>query len=40
MGKNNNNNILQVDGICKYFPGVQALKNINLEIRKGEVHAV
>ncbi len=32
--------ILTMNGIDKSFPGVHALKEVNLEIRKGEVHAL
>lgn len=32
--------ILRLDGITKLFPGVKALDKVNLELRKGEVHAV
>ena len=32
--------ILEVKGISKHFPGVQALSEVDLDIRKGEVHAV
>ncbi|MDR1318683.1 MAG: sugar ABC transporter ATP-binding protein [Treponema sp.] len=32
--------VLEVKGISKYFPGVQALKDIDLDIKRGEVHAV
>lgn len=32
--------ILQMEGIDKAFVGVQALKNANLELKKGEVHAL
>ena len=35
-----NDNILEMTGICKYFPGVQALKGVKLKIRKGEIHAL
>ena len=31
---------LKLEKICKSFPGVQALKDMDLEIRKGEVHAL
>ena len=32
--------ILELKGICKYFPGVKALDNANLQFVKGEVHAL
>jgi inositol transport system ATP-binding protein len=32
--------LLQVRGICKQFPGVQALQGVDLEVRAGEVHAL
>jgi len=32
--------ILEVRGISKSFPGVRALKNVDLRIRPGEVHAL
>lgn len=32
--------ILQMTGIDKIFPGVHALKSVNLELREGEVHAL
>ena len=32
--------ILEVKGISKHFPGVQALSEVDLDIRRGEVHAV
>ncbi len=31
---------LKLQGICKSFPGVRALNNVHMEIRKGEVHAL
>ena len=33
-------NILVLDKINKIFPGVHALKDMSLEIRKGEVQAI
>ena len=33
-------NILELRQICKAFPGVVALKNINMTVRRGEVHAL
>ena len=32
--------ILRTENICKSFNGIQVLKNVNLEIRKGEIHAL
>ncbi len=32
--------ILKMEGITKLFPGVKALDKVNLELRKGEIHAV
>ncbi|HCE10965.1 MAG TPA: ABC transporter ATP-binding protein [Oxalobacteraceae bacterium] len=34
------NNILEMRGIKKTFPGVKALDNVNLVVRSGEIHAV
>lgn len=34
------NPILRIEGICKKFPGIQALNNIDLEVLPGEVHAL
>lgn len=33
-------NILEMRGITKEFPGVKALQDVTLEVRRGEVHAV
>ncbi len=32
--------ILKMRGICKYFPGVKALQNVDFTLRKGEIHAL
>jgi len=32
--------LLQMRGICKRYPGIQALNNASLEVRAGEVHAL
>ena len=42
MGENNLSHevILTMEGIDKSFPGVHALDHVNLELRKGEVHAL
>ncbi len=32
--------ILNIHNLCKSFPGVMALKEIDLEINRGEVHAL
>jgi len=34
------NHILEINGVSKSFPGVKALDNIYLKIKKGEVHAL
>jgi ribose transport system ATP-binding protein len=35
-----NDILLQLKSICKQFPGVQALDNVDMEIRRGEIHAL
>lgn len=32
--------ILEMNGITKTFPGVKALDNVNLKVKKGEIHAL
>ncbi len=32
--------VLEMRGICKSFPGVQALQNVDFTLREGEVHAL
>ena len=32
--------ILEIKGLCKSFPGVQALDSVDISIREGEVHAL
>lgn len=32
--------LLEMKNICKSFPGVKALKNVNLQLKAGEVHAL
>ena len=39
-GENVGDVILTMKGIDKSFPGVHALKEVNLELKKGEVHAL
>lgn len=34
------NVVLTMRGICKYFPGVRALQNVDFTLRKGEIHAL
>lgn len=34
------NILLELDGICKSFPGVKALDNISISLHKSEVHAL
>jgi monosaccharide-transporting ATPase len=33
-------NLLKMEGISKYFPGVRALDNVDFTLRKGEIHAL
>ena len=33
-------NILVMEHITKEFPGVKALDDVNLEVRRGEIHAL
>jgi len=33
-------NILQLDGITKVFPGVKALDDVSFEVQRGEIHAL
>lgn len=35
-----NGEVLQMRGICKYFPGVKALQNVDFTLRSGEIHAL
>lgn len=37
---NDNAIVLRMTDICKYYPGVKALDHVNLELRRGEVHAL
>ena len=32
--------VLQMRGICKYFPGVRALQDVDFTLRRGEIHAL
>ena len=32
--------LLEMKGISKEFPGVKALDNVNLEVQRGEIHAL
>ena len=34
------NLLLTMRGICKYFPGVRALENVDFTLRAGEIHAL
>jgi ribose transport system ATP-binding protein len=36
----NNGAILEMSGICKAFPGVRALKDVDFDLMPGEVHAL
>ena len=35
-----NEYILEMVDICKTFPGVKALENVNLKLKRGTVHAL
>ena len=35
-----NDTILEMRGITKTFPGVKALQDVNLQVKRGEVHAI
>ena len=35
-----NETVLTMRGICKQFPGVRALNNVDFTLRKGEIHAL
>ena len=32
--------LLEMKGISKSFPGVKALKNVSLQLKAGEIHAL
>ena len=32
--------VLEMRGICKEFPGVRALHNVDFTLREGEIHAL
>ncbi|MEG2624260.1 MAG: sugar ABC transporter ATP-binding protein [Clostridia bacterium] len=32
--------LIRMEGICKYFPGVKALEDVSLTVHSGEVHAL
>jgi len=38
--ENTNNNILEMTGVSKSFPGVQALDKVDFSLRKGEIHCL
>lgn len=40
MTQNTNGEIIRMEGIYKYFPGVQALENVDFCLKKGEIHAL
>ncbi|MDK2979654.1 MAG: galactofuranose transport system ATP-binding protein [Chloroflexota bacterium] len=37
---NSNGEIIRLEGICKNFPGVQALQDVDFCLKKGEIHAL
>src|ERR1700760_1136328 len=40
MSATGNGAVVEVRGVSKHFPGVQALADVSLDIRPGEVHAI
>lgn len=40
MGSVNNEFILEVQNVTKDFPGVRALDNVSIRVRKGEIHGI
>ena len=40
MAGKNSNNYIQMQNINKYFPGVHALNDVSLNLKRGEVHAL
>ena len=40
MAENENKVLLEMTDICKSFPGVKALDNARLTVRRGTVHAL
>ncbi len=40
MNNNKSDILLEMRGMCKSFPGVRALDNVSLTVRKGTVHAL
>ncbi|MDO5746552.1 MAG: sugar ABC transporter ATP-binding protein [Actinomycetaceae bacterium] len=40
MKKNESNTLLRMENIVKTFPGVRALDDVNLDVKKGEIHAI
>src|SRR5947209_2095931 len=40
MAATGNGAVVEIRGVSKRFPGVQALESVTLDIRPGEVHAV
>ncbi|NCD18010.1 MAG: ATP-binding cassette domain-containing protein, partial [Actinobacteria bacterium] len=35
-----NDYILEMRGITKEFPGVKALQDVNLKVKRGEIHSI
>ena len=40
MVSGKNDIILEMKNITKTFPGVKALDNVNLKVKKGEIHSL
>ena len=39
-GTRENDIVLELKGITKSFPGIVALSEVNLDVKRGEVHAI
>ena len=40
MQNKNDNLIIEMKDISKFFPGTRALDHVSLKLRKGEIHAL
>ncbi|MFP3042190.1 sugar ABC transporter ATP-binding protein [Treponema primitia] len=40
MGTDRNSEILSIRRVCKYFPGVRALNDVSIDVKRGSVHGI